>query len=274
ALIPSLLLAGFTYRYWLAIALSVPALLIMLAFAPLFLEKPNTLPASSVPIKIMSYNIWGRNKTVQEAANLIREEKPDILLLQEDYYAVSAILHPQLKELYEDQPLYLVAEPRMGQTIISRYPIVPIEASYRNGRAQKIWIDTPIGQFQVWNVHTKTPYRDWEGQTQQVRYLAQEISLTSEPLIVGGDFNSPELAAPYRLINRYLKNAHWQAGFGLGATYPKIGHRFKGIPIITPVLRIDHIFYSNHFVAHNSYTLSKSGGSDHYPIVAELSLVE
>ena len=39
-----------------------------------------------------------------------------------------------------------------------------------------------------------------------------------------------------------------------------------------PVIRIDHIFYSNQFVALNTYVVNNSGGSDHFPVVAELYL--
>jgi endonuclease/exonuclease/phosphatase (EEP) superfamily protein YafD len=39
------------------------------------------------------------------------------------------------------------------------------------------------------------------------------------------------------------------------------------------MVRIDHIFYSDHFFAHTAGTLPTSGGSDHLPVVAELSLV-
>jgi endonuclease/exonuclease/phosphatase family metal-dependent hydrolase len=38
------------------------------------------------------------------------------------------------------------------------------------------------------------------------------------------------------------------------------------------MIRIDHIFYSRHFLARRAYTGANSGGSDHFPVVAELFL--
>jgi endonuclease/exonuclease/phosphatase (EEP) superfamily protein YafD len=37
-----------------------------------------------------------------------------------------------------------------------------------------------------------------------------------------------------------------------------------------PAIRIDHIFYSDHFFASGAYTVDNSGGSDHFPVIAEL----
>jgi endonuclease/exonuclease/phosphatase family metal-dependent hydrolase len=91
---------------------------------------------------------------------------------------------------------------------------------------------------------------------------------------VGGDFNTTDQSEGYHLLAQHLKNAHWEAGWGFGFSFPANQPRFKRIPILTPVVRIDHIFYSSHFLAHSATTLSDSGGSDHLPVIAELVGVE
>jgi endonuclease/exonuclease/phosphatase (EEP) superfamily protein YafD len=110
----------------------------------------------------------------------------------------------------------------------------------------------------------------WSKQYRQITALTEDIAQVKTPLIVGGDFNTTEQAETYRFINQYLSNAHWEAGWGFGFTFPAHNPRYKQIPVLTPMVRIDHIFYSDHFFARSAQTLATSGGSDHLPVVATL----
>ena len=77
------------------------------------------------------------------------------------------------------------------------------------------------------------------------------------------------------MVDQYLNEAHHEAGWGFGFTYPAPPHPIKDTPIKLGLLyRIDHIFYSHHFRAHQAQTLTTAAGSDHLPIVAVLSLVK
>jgi vancomycin resistance protein VanJ len=272
-LLPGLTAAVLARRYSLATALALPAVLISLTYAPLFLPRAPIALAADTPLKVMSYNIWGRNQKLDEAMAIIQQEQPDILLLQEAYWPTGASLSIALANLYPDTKIYTAYEPDMGQLIISRYPLTPVETSFQKGRAQKVWANTPKGPIAVWNVHPFQPSL-WRKQYRQFESLANDIACTKTPLIVGGDFNTTEQAQNYRLINQHLSNAHWEAGWGFGFSFPAHNPTYKQIPIITPMVRIDHIFYSNHFFARSAQTLATSGGSDHLPITAELSLIE
>lgn len=272
-LLPGLATALLARRYRLAIAIALPTLLISLTYAPLFLPRPQVALAADAPLKVMSYNVWARNQKLDEAVAIIQQEQPDILLLQEAYWPLGQNLSNELADLYPNGQTYVAYEPDMGQLIISRYPLTPIEASFEKGRAQKVWAATPGGTIAVWNVHTYQPMT-WRKQYRQIKSLADDVSHTEIPLILGGDFNTTEQAENYRLINQHLSNAHWEAGWGFGFTFPAHNPRYKRIPVLTPMVRIDHIFYSNHFFARSAQTLATSGGSDHLPVMAELSLVE
>jgi vancomycin resistance protein VanJ len=272
-LLPSLLVAGLAHRYRLLLLLAVPTIFIGLTFAPLFLPRPRAVLAASTPLKVMSYNVWHHNPNIADPIAIIRGEQPDILLLQEVYSPhLARIINDELADLYPKGNPYFAYESRIGQAVISRYPITKIGITYHQGRTQKVLVDTPDGFITVWNVHPLAPLA-WSRQYRQISALAEEIAAVEGPLIVGGDFNTTDQAETYRLINQHLSNAHWQAGWGFGFSFPAHAPRFKRLPIITPMVRIDHIFYSSHFFAHNAHTLSISGGSDHLPVVAELSLV-
>ncbi len=272
-LVPGLGLAGLARHKWVALALAVPTLLISLTFAPLFLPRPQGVLAASTSFKVMSYNVWYHNEQPADVARLIRQEQPDILLMQELTPEMARILTRELADLYPDGQLYLTYEPKVLQGIFSRFPLTRVEMAYDKGRTQKVLADTPAGPVTVWNVHTNTPLR-WSRQFQQVSALVKDIAAVDGPLIVGGDFNTTDQSETYGLVSQYLHNAHWEAGWGFGFSFPAHQPRFKDVPILTPVIRIDHIFHNDHFFVRSARTLSDAGGSDHFPVTAELSLVK
>lgn len=272
-LLPALLIAGLGRRYGLAGVLGLPTLLIGLFYAPLFLPQSNTAIASDTPLKVMSYNVLYRNQTLDQAIDLIQQEQPDILLLQEVTPYIALTFQPALDNLYPGQPSYYAYDLNIGQVVVSRYPIRPLDSFPEQGRTQKVLIEIPGGPIQVWNVHPTTPLA-WSRQYRQISQLAEAITAVPGPLIVGGDFNTTEHSITYRLVNQHLNNAHWEAGWGFGFSFPAHTPRVKGLPVVTPMVRIDHIFYSDHFFARQARTLPDSGGSDHYPVIAELSLVQ
>jgi vancomycin resistance protein VanJ len=271
SLIPTLLIAGLARRTRLVVTLTISTVLISLNVAPLFLPSPGLALASRTPFKVMSYNIWGHNHDGAAIAKVIRQEQPDILLLQELGSASGQTLKAELTDLYPDSDLYFAYEPAMRQAIVSRYPLKPMAGTYHTGRTQKVIVYAPDGPIMVWNVHPAQPLH-WSLHYRQMVALAEDIATINSPFIVGGDFNTTDQSEVYQLINQHLDNAHWEAGWGFGFSFPAHTPEIRGIPIPTPVVRIDHIFHSDHFVVHNARTLSKSGGSDHFPVVAELSL--
>ena len=206
------------------------------------------------------------------AAKVIRKEQPDILLLQEvKSYRIKTLVD-ELRDLYSDTKLKLIHDPEILQAVISRYPLKPLEASPQKGRSQKVLVETPYGRIIVINIHTYI--WGWIRRHQQMtRLIKEDVTLTNDPIILGGDFNTSDQSQTYRLVNQYLKNAHWEAGCGFGFTYPSSSFRFKRKFSIPALIRIDHIFYSAHFIPRSARTLNESGGSDHLPVVAEFVLI-
>jgi len=87
-----------------------------------------------------------------------------------------------------------------------------------------------------------------------------------EPVVVCGDFNSVPGSMPWIRLNGMLRDAQLKHG--------------KGKPLATfssikPLLRIDHVFTSEHFDVHEisvPKTSSSLMASDHLPLCIELSL--
>jgi endonuclease/exonuclease/phosphatase (EEP) superfamily protein YafD len=222
----------------------------------------------------MSYNIWQLNRNVPAAVALIREQQPDILLLQELSPYMALEFKKQLANLYPGQELHFVYNPGIAQGIITHYPLTPLEGTPHAGRALKVRVETPDGPIQIWNVHLRQPFY-WPRHASEIESLAHAASDVNEPLILGGDFNTTDQSEMYRELSQHLSNAHWEAGWGFGFSFPSSQHTFKGIGAVPmPIIRIDHLFHNDHLFVRKARTLSEDGGSDHLPIVAEFILVK
>ncbi|GAB4453530.1 MAG: hypothetical protein Kow0031_35760 [Anaerolineae bacterium] len=273
ALFPALLTALLLRRGWLTLTLAVPMLLIGFSYAPLFLPRSGLALADTDHFKVMSYNIWERNRDPDAAVALIIGENPDILLLQEARRPMVQQILAEWQAATPGQPLYVAYDGWGVQTVISRFPITPLDNVFDEGRAQKVLLQTAAGPLQVWNIHASQPVL-WRQHYRQALNLAHSIDQTGGPLLVAGDFNTTDQAEAYSLIDDRLDNAHWNAGWGFGFSFPAHRPVVKHVPVPLPVVRIDHIFYNDHLFVHRAGTLSDSGGSDHYPVVAEFSLVK
>lgn len=270
-LVPAFIVACLGRRKWLAMVLSLPSLFIGFTYAPLFRVHPDTALAVQQPIKIMSYNVWRKNKNMSAVAKIIRQEKPDILLVQELGLNQIPTFIEALNGLYPDAEFHLAYERRLLQAVVSRYPIISSRALPDMGQAQKVLIQLPQSQLSVFNVHPQ--HWAWPLRLHQVTALMEEeIAKTDGPLILGGDFNTTEQGQTYRFINEFLHNAHWEGGFGFGFSFPANVYCFNRKISTPPLVRIDHIFYNNHFSINKAGTLQESGDSDHLPVVAELFL--
>lgn len=247
----------------------------VLTFAPLFLPRHQAGPSTAdFSLKIMSYNLHGIPH-IDGIVEVIRRQRPDILLIQECSPALASSSFHGLDDLYPK--LYVAVDGKgFGQAIFSRYPLKQIGAELDSGRTLKVLMETPAGPIAVWNTHPIPPFLvPPEQYDRQMSALVAEISKATGPLIVGGDFNATDQSETYRKIHHYLEDAYREAGMGFGFTYPAPPYTFMEMHLPTgPLWRIDHIFHSPEFIATSAYTLTTSGGSDHFPILVELSIVK
>ena len=274
SLVPSMILAGLGRRYSLMTFLAMPTAIIIFTYAPLFLPRIKLALAADNSLTVMSYNVWSRNEDMAAVALQIKQEQPDILLLQELTPDKVQQLSTALDDLYPETKINFVYASNILQGVVSRYPLTVIETSSSKGRLQKAIVETPDGPINVWNVHLHA--FPWRKQYAQVQALDEDLAKMKAPLILGGDFNAADQSETYQLVDNYLDNAHWQAGWGFGFTYPSnwgsipSHSQIKRAVGDTPLIRIDHIFYNDHFYAYSAKTLAESGGSDHAPVMATL----
>ncbi|HKI62267.1 MAG TPA: endonuclease/exonuclease/phosphatase family protein, partial [Mariprofundaceae bacterium] len=237
----------------------------LMAYPYLHQFIPSQVGVSSkhLPYKVMTYSKMGRNHDIGAVARVVSREKPDILFMQEISKTESQKLVQLLSAIYAS-PLFV--DDHYG-LILSRFRVVSRLKRVEGSHAADILL--PEGKIRVWNVHLQKSISSRDLQYKSVNQLAEQIGQESGPVLVAGDFNATVLNSPYVKIRSLLDNAFEKVGFGFGFTFPSPARRMGAL---TPFMRIDHIFYSKDFTAHQAYVVHDAGGSDHYPVVALLSL--
>ncbi len=272
-LLPGTVWAWLMHRRGLSAVLSVSAAIVVVIHVPLFRWHDPISSRSAVRLEVMSYNTWSGNDHERQIADVVLRHEPDILLLQEIRPEVFQRVMDELRDLYGGRSVYCAYEPMLLQAVVSRYPVESRASMKDKGQAQKVVLRSPAGPITVFNVHPLRQLGGWRHRYGQIAsLLEEEVLRETSPVILGGDFNTPEHSQLYGLIAGHLKNAHREAGFGFGFTYPASGLRFFKRFTIPPLVRIDHIFFSDHFVALRAGTLQEDGGSDHRPVFTELGL--
>lgn len=291
------------------IATGIPCLLFVLLYGPLFLPRPpeqrapasaaGAAPSAGVDVRVMTFNLLATARTMDERAAAIHQAAPDVVLVQEltqsQGRALDAALLPQYPygRVRTDRPGW------EGAGIWSRFPLEFEElwdGSRRGARWQHAVLSVEGQPVHVVNLHLMTPVLRWrrlpdvplpiatgeitQGRSLEVSWLVprlQSLIAGGDPVIVAGDLNMTDQTPEYRrLLSAGLVDAHRQAGWGFGHSYP--AHptlRIAGrrLPVPVPLVRIDYVLLSPHVQAVHVETWPDSGGSDHLPVVADLTLV-
>lgn len=211
----------------------------------------------------MTFNKMGRNRNISSVAEVVIKEKPDILFMQEISKIDVPHLIKKLKPHYQDGFSFAIVNKGL---ILSRFKI---EANIKRSRNKPTTIKLPKTDIKVWNVHLRKSILYTDKQYKMIDSLVEKVANKNHPILVAGDFNATSINYPYLKIKQYLDNAFEHVGFGFGFTFPSPARRMGAI---TPFMRIDHIFFSKHFKIYSAYVVNNAGGSDHYPVVALLSL--
>lgn len=269
-LVPGSVWAGLMRFPWLSVFLGSSGVIIIVTYAPLFWPLPD--PSSSVTsgIRILSYNVWSQNNQIEQAVKVIQKNRPDLLLLQEIHQANFHKLLKGLHGLYDGNKVHFKYEPETMLAVIGRYPFERDDSFMAKGRVQKVFLFSETGRFAVYNVHFLRR-GGWHSRYRKiVTLLEEDVSGETGGVILGGDFNTNDQSETFKYIKKFLHNSHWEAGFGFGFSYPSSSKKLFGLVSPPSLVRIDHIFFNDHFVLISASTIKESGGSDHYPVMSVL----
>ncbi len=266
-----------------------------LSFLALFLScggwSKNMKKGEMSPITLMSYNMriasppslgWG-NTELDSIARVIRENKPDLVALQEvdrytDRSGKSIHQAAKLAEMTGMNYYFAPAEKKsggyQGVGILSKFPIMggikaklPTLMSSDNGETRSLagaWIN--INGAEILFLCTHLDHRSIDDRMYQAEQILEEIQdYTDQPIIFAGDFNSQihkNNDGVYSLLS---------SEFELIKSDPPLT-----FPQIKPRVAIDHFLLNKPaldlFVVKDYYTIEEEYASDHLPLVLELEM--
>jgi vancomycin resistance protein VanJ len=269
---PSLafLLGALILRRWRVMVTQLPALLgFMLLYNNVMLPPPSTTEPGTTQFTLLTFNISTKNLSYSEIERIIRNTDADIVAVQELNTPAAEHLAPALADLYPHQALH-PEDAYSGQGIFSRFPLSNDDywrMELGHMRADVDIQGTPVALYSVHPVHPFLPERGFfnlEPNTREINDILARAGDEPHTVLIVGDFNMSDMSDNYAEIHSTYGDAFRAEGGGLGLTFP--------IPV--PLARLDYVFYDNGIVPVAARVGSESGGSDHFPLWVQLSLVQ
>lgn len=256
-------------RRWLAVTAAFGCAVSLVPLLPYLVGGPVPVATATTAVReetfrVLSFNVWFRNPDMARVANYIEKSQADAVVLLE-------LTPPQAKALLPLLPSYphFHIEPsRMGAAVFTKWPVLAAESvplAQGGAIAARLMLDWRGTPVDVLGVHLNWPLGPHSSalRNQELDALVQHSKARQGPLIVAGDLN----LTPW---SRYFSDALQESGlqdaargFGLTRSWPA---QFAPAGI-----RIDHCLLSPHWQSVTT-TVGRSLGSDHLPIVADLSL--
>lgn len=229
---------------------------------------PSTDGSNGQIVRVLSANLFSsQNRSYERVRRLIREANPDLIVLTEVTHAWQVALQDQQANYTFSN---VVARPGgVGIMMLSRIPFEHVEV-VRSGADGRPSI---LGRLQlreerrltVIGTHppapvtpTRAKFRD-----RQLRALADFVSSQEGPRLVVGDLNTTSWSPIFQDFLRRTKFRDSRIGFGLQPTWP------VAIPPLQ--IPIDHCLVSSEVAVHRREVWGDIG-SDHYPIVVDVSI--
>jgi endonuclease/exonuclease/phosphatase (EEP) superfamily protein YafD len=265
------LIGGSRLGFWLGMAgfLCAAALIVPEAIAAW--NAPRA-PIAQPTLRIVEFNLWGRNHDQNRTADWILAQDADILVLEEAYGGTEQIIR-RLRERYPHEAPCL--QNPCSSLILSRIrPTRTGGMDHAPGlpRLSGVWADFqgPGGPFTVVGVHLTWPYPAGP-QAAQMRLLAETIGhFNRDRLIIAGDFNSTPWSFGLRTQDRALGIPRYSRAL---PSWPAAPFTRRRTHLPFPVLPIDHVYAGPGW--HDVRVVRGPRlGSDHYPLIVTLSDAE
>lgn len=222
-------------------------------------------------LRLVSYNVAGGPRPEALAA-VVRDARPDILLLQEWKQHLEPALLPLVPGFHRH---------RLGQFwLASRYPIDDVYVPplinlpgrvRRSSRFVRYRLLTPLGPLHVLNVHPASPREELLDKDsvhagsllrlRQAENIASEAGRSQAPVIIAGDTNLPVGSWIMRQTLARYRDGFEAAGRGFGYTFPARG----------PWMRIDRILADRRIQFVGFQVLGNAQASDHLAVSAEIT---
>jgi len=255
-----------------------PGLTLVGALSALLLMAPELAAAASQTrdpiegptLKIVQFNLWGRNRDPEATASWILGEDPDVIVFQEGF-ARSGGVAGALAARYPHRTT--CAEPRACSTMIlsKRAPVAEggLQAGGSETNLSGAWatFNGSRGPYTVVGVHYTWPLPAGPQQQQTLRLSRVLDQFPKESLVVAGDFNSTPWSFSLRRQDRLFGiERRTRALF----TWPAGRFSRPAFAAPFPILAIDQVYAGADWKT-VAVRRGPALGSDHYPVVVDLA---
>jgi endonuclease/exonuclease/phosphatase (EEP) superfamily protein YafD len=240
--------------------------------APEFLHTDGPSPQvgpNASSLKIIEFNIWKSNRDPAATAAWIRAQDPDIVVLA-DVARQGQFVADRLRA---DYPYSVRCNDKHCSTMLlsKRQPLragglAKGDPENRVGLSA-VWatFSDVRGPFTVVGVHLPRPWPFGDQWRFQRLLVAATATLDRRRMIVAGDFNDTPWSSDLQRLDRNLDlPRRTRALFSWPARLP------YGLPAPFPILPIDQVYAALAWRT-DRVTVGPRLGSDHYPLVIELS---
>ena len=236
-------------------------------------------------LRVMTFNTDANDRIAMELSGLIQELHPDIIAMQEcDRLLPDTVV--RLQGWYHHiarQQCLLSRFPIVDSAVMDRRVLARIDDSNANiggsGDVIRYRIRMPEGDINFTNLHLETPRKGLEDlhfgvfstarlrDNTELRRVESDLASrwvkgASGPTIVAGDFNTPVESRIFQSAWGDLTDAFSRVGAGFGMT--KMNGWISA--------RIDHVLVGNGVYV-DRVRLGRDVGSDHLPLIADLTVV-
>lgn len=259
---------------WKAVLFLVPGIVFFgLWFGRNWVPMPTPEP-EGIEITVSTFNVLGHQADPYDTSAVIGLLNTDIVGLQEVHPFLARKFRRDFAERYPYQVTRTLTD--FDEFILlSRFPVV--ESQFHSERIDpdtgeampnhlQAVLDIEGSQVVVYVFHPPNPdfnrITDFDDSVLQaeVEAMVDLVAQEANPVIILCDCNSTPRSRQYRLLDDVLTNAYESVGSGFGLTYPAA----------RPIIRIDHIWYTDEFTALDATVENDSGTSDHRPVWATL----
>lgn len=247
---------AFTYLT-LAIINAIPISLYLLPLA-------EELTDTGSLIRTMQVNVNTQHGNPERVMKSIREESPDVVMLEEINDKWLKALSPLMKEY----PYRLVEarDDNFGIGLLSRVPLTTTQIVYF-GSAEVPSIIATTTSLTIVATHPLPPggpeYSSYRNE--QLKDIADKVSTIKGAVVLIGDLNVTPWSPHYRRFTTIsgLKNA--SEGRGIYPSWPSFS------PLM--MIPIDHFLHSIGVSVH-SVRIGSHVGSDHFPVIVDFAVDE
>jgi endonuclease/exonuclease/phosphatase (EEP) superfamily protein YafD len=256
--------------YPTAAVLAAVALVHGFAIKDLWLGGGARAAPGGLPLRVVSANVWGGNRTPDKVLELVRTSAADLVVLVD---ATRRRWQPVLAGIgalypYTTGPVW--GRGRAPVILFSRFPILSenlLQAP--RGRRPYLVAKLDLGgeTLVVVGVHSSSPRPTGSGHSRlrnrELDHIAEAVRGVDGPVIATGDFNVTAWSPHFEdLLAAGLRDA--ALGQGYLATWPTWFW-----PALIP---IDHVLLKGP-LAVTSVRRGPAVGSDHFPLIADLRLL-